>query len=140
MHDAEAHWRGKRDEELAEAASQLSDYTEEGERIIRAELRRRGMAEPPPTARSLGDGSSPVDESQLVVVGMFPNPIDAELARSALQAADIESLVSADDAGGLRPSLWLSGVRLLVRSEDAEHAQEILGLSPPESLDVPRVP
>ena len=67
-----------------------------------------------------------MNDAELVVVATFLNKIDAETARSALQAADIESLVSADDAGGLRPTLWMSGVRLLVRSEDAERAREIL--------------
>jgi|KBSMisStandDraft_5_1062788.scaffolds.fasta_scaffold22944_3 hypothetical protein len=134
MNDAEALWRGKTDEEVADAARQLSDYTEEGERIIRGELRRRGMAEAPPTERPIDEWSSTVvnrdvDDTQLVVVGTFSNTIEAELAQGALQAADIASLVSADDAGGLRPSLWLSGVRLLVRAEDARQAQEILGSS-----------
>jgi hypothetical protein len=64
---------------------------------------------------------------ELVVIGTFLTKIDAEIAQSALQAADIESLVSADDAGGLRPALWLSGVRLMVRSEDVQRANEILG-------------
>jgi hypothetical protein len=41
-------WRAKTDEELIEASQELSEYTEEGERIIRAELRRRGLAVPPP--------------------------------------------------------------------------------------------
>jgi hypothetical protein len=68
-------------------------------------------------------------DAELVVVGTFLNKIDAEMAQSALEAADIESLVSADDAGGLRPGLWMSGVRLLARSEDAERAHEILGSS-----------
>jgi Putative prokaryotic signal transducing protein len=70
-----------------------------------------------------------MSDAELVVIGTFLNKIDAEIAQSALQAADIESLVSADDAGGLRPTLWMSGVRLLVRSEDAERAQEILDSS-----------
>ncbi len=51
-----------------------------------------------------------MNDAELVVVGTFLNKIDAEMAHSALQAADIESLVSADDAGGLRPTLWMSGV------------------------------
>ena len=134
MNDAEALWRGKTDEEVADAARQLSDYTEEGERIIRGGLRRRGMPEAPPTERPIDEWSSTVvnrdvDDTQLVVVGTFSNTIEAELAQGALQAAGIASLVSADDAGGLRPSLWLSGVRLLVRAEDARQAQEILGSS-----------
>ena len=46
----------------------------------------------------------------------------------ALEAADIEALVTADDAGGLQPGLWMGeGVRVLVRAEDAERAKEILG-------------
>ena len=67
----------------------------------------------------------------LVVVGTFLNQIDADMARAALGAADIESMISADDAGGLRPHLWMGGVRLLVRAEDAERAIEILAPSKP---------
>jgi hypothetical protein len=48
------------------------------------------------------------------------------MAQGALEAADIESMISADDAGGLRPHLWMGGVRLLVRAEDAEQAVKIL--------------
>ena len=48
MADAEAIWAAKTDDELLEAAGQLSQYTEEGERIIRAELQRRGLPEPDP--------------------------------------------------------------------------------------------
>jgi hypothetical protein len=62
----------------------------------------------------------------LVVVGTFLNRIDAELAQGALEAADIESMVAADDAGGERPGLWMGGVRLLVRANDAEQASSIL--------------
>ena len=64
--------------------------------------------------------------SELVEVASFLNRMEAELAQGALDAAEIESVVSADDAGGLRPHLWLSGVRLLVRAEDAERARELL--------------
>jgi hypothetical protein len=67
-----------------------------------------------------------MEDSELVEVASFPNRIEAEMARGALEAAEIESVVSADDAGGLRPHLWLSGVRLLVRAEDAERARELL--------------
>jgi len=65
----------------------------------------------------------------LVVVGTFLNKIDAEIAQGALQAVAIKSMVSADDAGGIRPSLWMGGVRLLVRAADAERANEVLGSS-----------
>jgi hypothetical protein len=46
-------WRQKSDRELEVAARELSDYTEEAEQIIRTEIRRRGMPEPPKSRRSL---------------------------------------------------------------------------------------
>ena len=63
---------------------------------------------------------------ELVVVGTFLNKIEAEIALGALKAANIESMVAADDAGGTRPGLWMSGVKLLVRAVDAERARKIL--------------
>jgi hypothetical protein len=68
-----------------------------------------------------------MSDDALVVVGTFLNHVEADMARGALEAADIESMISADDAGGLRPHLWMGGIRLLVRAEDAERAAEILG-------------
>ena len=59
MSDADA-WRNRTDEEVAKAAAQLTDFTEAGERAIRAELRRRGMAEPPKTDRPTVEPASPV--------------------------------------------------------------------------------
>ncbi len=72
-----------------------------------------------------------MSDAELVVVGTFLNQIDAELAHGALEAAGIESMISADTAGGLRPHLsMMRGVRLLVRAEDAERGSKILGESP----------
>jgi hypothetical protein len=68
-----------------------------------------------------------MDEPELVVVRTFGNRIDAELAHSALEAADIESTIMDDDGGGTQPELWLRGVTLMVRAEDAARAAEILG-------------
>jgi hypothetical protein len=66
---------------------------------------------------------------RLVVIGDFPNRIDADIAHSALEASRIESFVSGDDAGGLQPGLWMKGVRLLVRAADAERALDVLNQS-----------
>jgi hypothetical protein len=67
------------------------------------------------------------DNTELIVIRTYLNRIAAEIAQSALEAADIESMIGADDAGGTRPGLWMSGVRLLVRAEDAERANKVLG-------------
>jgi hypothetical protein len=45
--DPEQIWREKSDEALVEAGEHLSEFTSEGERIIRAELHRRGLPDPP---------------------------------------------------------------------------------------------
>lgn len=46
MSDMEAIWREKSDEDLIEAAATLSDFTEDGQQVIRAELKRRGLEDP----------------------------------------------------------------------------------------------
>jgi hypothetical protein len=62
----------------------------------------------------------------LVAIRTFLNLVEAEVAASALEAAGIRCVINKDDCGGLRPTLWLSGVQLLVRAEDAKAAVEIL--------------
>jgi hypothetical protein len=68
-----------------------------------------------------------VNHPDLVVVRTYLNRIDAELAHGALRAAGIESMIEADGAGGTQPGLWMGGVKLLVRADDAAQAGEILG-------------
>ena len=68
-----------------------------------------------------------MDNEKLVAVGTYTNKIDADLAQGALEAADIDAMITADDAGGQQPGLLMGkGVRVLVRAEDAERAKEIL--------------
>lgn len=70
---------------------------------------------------------SPMSDSDLVVVRTFSDRIEAEIARSALEAAGIESMLRTDDAGGLRPHMSLAnGVGVVVRAEDASAAAEVL--------------
>jgi hypothetical protein len=74
--------------------------------------------------------------TDLVVVRSFLNKFEAEIAKSALDAANIDSMIKADDAGGARPGMWMSGVDLLVRAEDAKRAAEILNTSARTDRDV----
>ena len=68
-----------------------------------------------------------MEGEQLVVAGEYSNKIEAELAQGALAAAEIESIVAADDAGGLQPNLLVGeGVKVIVRAEDLDEAQRIL--------------
>ncbi len=85
------------------------------------------------TARTLPTDSTiqTMNDEPFEVVGTFLTRVDAELARTALEAEDIMATVAADDAAGMRPHLWLSGVRVLVRSTDAVRALAILQAAEP---------
>ena len=72
-----------------------------------------------------------MEHPNLVVVRTFVNRIEADLAHSALEAAEIDSTIIDDDAGGTQPELWLRGVKLLVREDDVLRAAEILDASNP---------
>lgn len=69
-----------------------------------------------------------MEQEALVAVGTFLNHVEADLARTALEAAGIESMVRSDDCGGMYPTPWMSRgqVELLVREGDAAVAQDVL--------------
>jgi len=72
---------------------------------------------------------------ELVTIRTFLNRPSAEGARMALEAAGIDTLISADDAGGTRPELAvLKGVSILVKEEDAHRAFKILEESEKEGV------
>ena len=67
-------------------------------------------------------------DANLVVVHTFGSGAEADMAKSVLEAADIDAMIQADTAGGMRPHLaWSgSGFKVLVREEDAAAAREVL--------------
>lgn len=65
-------------------------------------------------------------DHDLVVVASFLKHFEADIARSALQAAGIESIIRSDDCGGQRPHFWMGGIQLLVRAEDVDYASEVI--------------
>jgi hypothetical protein len=66
----------------------------------------------------------------MIEVGAYRTRTDAELAQTALTAAGIASVVSADDAGGAYPFDLSGGARLLVDEADAADAAAILSEPP----------
>jgi hypothetical protein len=69
-------------------------------------------------------------ESPLIVVHTFGTQPEADVAKSALDAAGIESIIKADTVGGMRPHVAWAGVgfQIVVREDDAVAAREILDL------------
>ena len=66
----------------------------------------------------------------LVVARTFNSRPEADLARSALDAAGIDAMVRADSGGDMRPAIaWAGdGFQVIVRADDLEVAREILDL------------
>jgi Putative prokaryotic signal transducing protein len=75
-----------------------------------------------------------MDDTKLVEVGACSNRIEAELTKSALEAAGIAAIIQADTVGRMREHLAWSGAgfKILVREEDAAAARA--------TLDAPAVP
>lgn len=159
MEDAEAIWAAKSDDDLLDASRELFNYTEAGEGIIRAELRRRGLPQPDPpigkcsrcgrsiAANHPGDQCSECEEpfppeilrkldrdtSEPALVSVFrtTDPGLVPLAKSMLDDEGISHAVSGDGASAGRSGE--SPVEFLVREEDAERARTLLeGLPPPQ--------
>jgi len=65
----------------------------------------------------------------LVVISTFPSLTDAQIAKGALDDAGIDSMIRADDAGGMYPTI--RGAQLLVRAEDVVQAREALNQPDP---------
>jgi hypothetical protein len=65
-----------------------------------------------------------MEPSDLVVVATFPSATDAQIAKGVLDDSGIESLIRADNAGGMIPAI--GGADLLVRSEDVQKANDAL--------------
>jgi Putative prokaryotic signal transducing protein len=66
--------------------------------------------------------------ARLVVLQTFGTRPEAEIAKGLLEAAQIDAMIQADTAGGMREHLAWSGggFRVLVREEDAVEGREVL--------------
>ena len=62
--------------------------------------------------------------SDLIAISTFRSTADAQIAKGILDEVGIESMIRADNAGGMYPAI--SGAELLVRSEDVARAQDAL--------------
>jgi hypothetical protein len=66
-------------------------------------------------------------DDELVVVRSYSDELSARIAAMTLEANGVPAQVSTDNAGGTLPSLAIVfPIRLVVRSEDAELARELL--------------
>jgi hypothetical protein len=71
---------------------------------------------------------SSVTETELVVVRTYTNKLDADVARMTLEAAGIESMLRSDGVSVIRSFPIAREIELLVCSEEADDADQILSL------------
>ncbi len=66
-------------------------------------------------------------EKNLVVVERYPSDMDAEMAKSTLNAAGIDCIIMRDGADGMLQVLeYTEGVRVLVNEDQLEEAKALL--------------
>lgn len=65
-----------------------------------------------------------MSSSNLIILSTFRSAADAQIAKGILDEAGIDSLIRADNAGGMYPAI--GGADLLVRAEDADKAADAL--------------
>jgi hypothetical protein len=120
MTDVEQIWRDKADEEIAEAAGTLSEYTEEAARIIRAELQRRGLPEPEADPLPIPDEDT---RSVFVASGLD----EANQIVAFLKAAGIESALRGESTTKTHGFTvdGLGRLEILVRESDQENARAL---------------
>ena len=66
----------------------------------------------------------------LVELGSYPTRVDAELARLALGAADIDAVILDAEANSFFGGGGLIWVRVMVLEEDLDEARELLSANP----------
>ncbi|HMB79034.1 MAG TPA: DUF2007 domain-containing protein [Vicinamibacterales bacterium] len=70
-----------------------------------------------------------MQDAPLALVHSFGSQPEADLAKSALEAAGIDAMIKEDSAGGMRPSLaWAGGYEIFVRADDLQAARDVLDL------------
>ncbi|MGH9639032.1 MAG: hypothetical protein ACRD3Y_03145 [Bryobacteraceae bacterium] len=67
------------------------------------------------------------EQTSLVTIRVFTSESEADVAKAALEAFGIKCITGPSDAVGDVPSLRMAqGIPLLVRSEDADEAEQVL--------------
>jgi hypothetical protein len=122
------------DAELLKLDEDPTSLTNVAHEALRGEMSRRGLV-------SLPAESSPADEldlQKLVTLRQFRDLPEALLAKGALESAGIESFLADDNM--VRMDWFISnligGIKIKVKPEDLEAAQEILDQPIPERFDV----
>lgn len=132
MTDAERVWADKPDDDILQAARDLDEFTDEGQRIIRAELRRRHLPPPEaPVGRCARCGRSIYDNTRRDRCAQCGEPYTADVRASGDESGAEVGLVRVlrtSDAGlmGFATSLLESAA--IVSSVRGDRVQDFFGV------------
>jgi uncharacterized RDD family membrane protein YckC len=87
MSDAEDIWKRRSDEQILDAAQALDEYTDEGRRLIHAELLRRGIGTDPVAIQDALSKTSAVGDLASLGDRLLGQILDSAVAIAALAAA-----------------------------------------------------
>ena len=121
MTDVEQIWSHKTDDEVLDAAWNLSEYTEEAARAIRAELQRRDLPEPETDVAPTPDEDTPC-------VFVASGQEEANQIVAFLAAAGIASALRGESTTKTHGFTvdGLGRMEVLVRESDEEEARALL--------------
>lgn len=133
---------GMEDSELSALAAQADTLTEVARALLADEMRRRSMEPPPPVLAAIGDAARDASPPEPVMIRRYRDLPIAQLARSALDSAGIESYLADENMVSLSwfYSNLIGGIKLFVRPEDAEEANDVLDDAVPENKDANEPP
>lgn len=122
------------DGELEKIAAEADELTDVAREVLRSEIARRGLtfelAEYP--------ASDEMEFRQLVMLRKFRDLPEALLAKGSLESAGIECSLGDDNMVRMDwfYSNAIGGIKLLVKREDVEAAEEVLTSPIPENFEV----
>lgn len=127
-------YSGMSDEELANIATQGFELGEIARQALQAEIARRGLE----IAITSSPGIDVYELNELVTIRKYRDLPEALLAKGTLESAGIESHLADDNIIRLDwfYSNLIGGIKLQVRPEDIDAANEILNQPIPENLEI----
>ncbi len=130
-------YSGMSDGELEKFAADSTSLTDEARNALANEMQRRSLKVESPLLTE-DESSSEVTFQSLVTVRRFRDLPEALLAKGSLESASIESFLGDDNMVRMDwfISNLLGGIKLLVKPEDAEVANQILEQPIPEDFAV----
>jgi hypothetical protein len=128
-------YHGMADGELLEMAADSASLTNMARGVLQEEMNRRGLGFEPPEAP---DGRKVVEARDVVTVRKFRDLPEALLAKGSLDSAGVECWLADDNLVRLDwfISNFVGGIKLQVRKEDGNIANEILEQPIPEDFEV----